>query len=341
MIVLESLLILFAIWVCLHTAFSDWRTGIVSNKVLLRFAVPCLLLDIAYYGFFCRDLLGVFLLNWLLISIISIVFYAVHIWGGGDSKLMILLGMAAPARHYYYLENEAFPILSVVVLIFSVGYLYLVGQSIVYALRKETAFSSKFNFAAVGDFLRDYLMASIYMTFLVNMFTRLIPEFYYDNPVLFLFVNIFVVMFIYDYPVFKSKMLLVVCAVADIVLMRSAAVNVTLDQLWIYLVIAVLFIIRTLVSRYNYQTIPVEELRPGMILCASNVMMMTSSKIEGLPNRMSEDMACRLTAEEVAAVHRWYKRKKDFNTITIVRKIPFAIFIAIGYGLFILLGLIR
>ena len=173
------------------------------------------------------------------------------------------------------------------------------------------------------------------------MFTRLIPEFYYDNPVLFLFVNIFVVMFIYDYPVFKSKILLVVCAVADLVLMRSAEVNVTLEQLWIYLVIAVLFVIRTLVSRYNYQTIPVDELRPGMILCASNVMMMMSSKIEGLPSRMSEDMACRLSAEEVAAVHKWYKRKKDINTITIVRKIPFAIFIAIGYGLFILLGLIR
>ena len=184
MIVLESLLILLAIWVCLHTTFSDWRTGIVSNQVLIRFAVPCLLLDIAYYGFFCRDLLTIFLLNWLLISVISILFYAVHIWGGGDSKLMILLGMAAPARHYYYLENEALPILSVVVLIFSVGYLYLVGQSIVYALRKETAFSEKFNAAAIWDFLRDYVIASIYMTFLVNMFTRLIPEFYYDNPVL-------------------------------------------------------------------------------------------------------------------------------------------------------------
>ena len=56
---------------------------------------------------------------------------------------------------------------------------------------------------------------------------------------------------------------------------------------------------------------------------------------------MSEDMACRLTTEEVVAVHKWYKRKKALNTITIVRKIPFAIFIAMGYGLFILLGLIR
>ncbi len=341
MIVLEVLLILLAFCVCVRTALSDWKTGIISNKVLLRFAVLCIVLDIVYYGFVCNDLLPAFLLNFSVISIISILFYAVHIWGGGDSKLMILLGMAAPARHYYYLENEVLPVLSVIVLVFSVGYLYLVGQSVVYAIKRETAFSNKFDKTAIWDFVRDYLMASVYMTFLVNMFTRLIPEFYYDNPVLFLFVNMFVVMFIYEYPVFKSKMLLLLCAVADVVLICSSQVNVSAEQLWIYLVIAILFVIRTLVSRYNYQTIPEENLRPGMIICASNIMMMMSSNIEGLPDKLSEDMACRLTEEQVNAVHKWFKSKKDIDTITIVRKIPFAIFIAIGYGLFILLGLIR
>ena len=81
----------------------------------------------------------------------------------------------------YYLGNETLPILSVVVLIFSVGYLYLVGQTVVYALRKETAFSSKLDRFALWDFLREYLMATIYMTFLVQMVMRMVPEFYSDN----------------------------------------------------------------------------------------------------------------------------------------------------------------
>lgn len=93
---------------------------------------------------------------------------------------------------------------------------------------------------------------------------------------------------------------------------------------------AVLMCLRMLVQDYNYRTIPTEEVREGQILAAGTVCRFARSRVRNLPTGMTEDLSSRLTAEEAASVRRWQHSRYGEDTVVIVRKIPFAIFIAVG-----------
>ena len=339
--IIETLQILLSIGVCAYSASTDLKNGTVANKVLFTALIPATLLNITYYGFFTRDVVFEYMLNVLAVSILAILFYAVHIWGGGDSKMLIFLALTMPARLYYRYGNEIFPMLSIVIFTFSFGYLYLVAHSVICALNGEESFKSHFHKEAITTFIKDYIIGSIYLSFLINIVSRVSASFYMDNQTAFLFVNVFVVMMIFSMPLFRQKWLLAGCAVADIVFSFTSQALFSLNDIWIYLVIALLFVLRQLIARYNYKSIPISEVTVGMIPSAANVAMMAPSGIPGLPTGTTEDLRCKLTEESITAIKKWYAHHKNYKTMTIVRKIPFAIFISMGYCLFIVLGLIK
>ena len=339
--IIECLQILLSIGVCIYSSGTDLKRGTIANKILFLAVLPSLLLNICYYGFFARDLTGIYLINLLAIAILAILFYGIHIWGGGDSKMLIFLAFSLPARLYYYYGNEAFPLLSLVVFIFSFGYIYLIFHSLICAIRKEESFQVSFNRSTISVFIKDYVIASIYLSLLLKIIYLAIPEFYLENQTLFLFLNVFAVMMICDIPLFRRIWLLVGCAIAGSGLAIYSRSFLSIENLWIYPVIAILFVFRQLIARYNYKLLQVSEIRPGMILSAANVALMSSSKIANLPTGTSEDLKSKLTEENVAAIKTWYTTQKNYQVVTIVRKIPFAIFISFGYCLFVILGLIQ
>ena len=339
--IIEALLYFLAFAICIYSSITDLKHGIVSNKALLYALLPCILLNTVYYGFFCRDILAEYLLNCLAVAAISVLFYAIHVWGGGDSKMLLFLAVSTPARLYYYYGQELLPLLSVVIFTFSVGYIYLIFHSGYCAVKKTEVYKSQIDKHSIICFMKDYVVGSIYLTLLINLISRFFNGFYYDNQVLFLFVNVFLIMLIFRVPLFRKKWLLILCAAADILFAISTKSFAGADALWVYLVIVLLFILRQLISRYNYQSIPVSDLKPGMILSAPNVIMMLPSGIADLPTGLKEDLSCKLTEPQISAVKKWYSKHKDRQSITIVRKIPFALFISMGYFLFALLGLIR
>ena len=147
-------------------------------------------------------------------------------------------------------------------------------------------------------------------------------------------------MLIFSVSIFRNKWLLVLCALSDIILLISARTAFSLEWLWAYLIVAVLFVLRQLIARYNYKTIDVSELKTGMILAVACVVQMLPSRIPNLPDGTSEDLRCRLTQVQVDAVEKWSSKNK-VSEITIVRKIPFALFISLGYAMFVVMGLIR
>jgi hypothetical protein len=85
-----------------------------------------------------------------------------------------------------------------------------------------------------------------------------------------------------------------------------------------------------MVEKYNYQSIPTAEVRSGQILSAATVLSFAPSQVKGLPTNCSEDIESKLTEEEAASVRRWEKSKYGRDSVVIVRKIPFAIFLGIG-----------
>lgn len=90
-----------------------------------------------------------------------------------------------------------------------------------------------------------------------------------------------------------------------------------------------------------YEEIKIADLKKGMILSTISSMMMQNSRVRGLPSVSTEDLKSRLTEEQVNSICRWSKSRK-IETITIVRKIPFAIFIFSGFlSYFVIWGVIK
>ena len=77
-----------------------------------------------------------------------------------------------------------------------------------------------------------------------------------------------------------------------------------------------------------------------MVLSYTTVFKFTQSRVKGLPQTTSENMGSRITQEEADSIIRWADSKYGQETIVILRKIPFAIFITAGYLIYIVIGLL-
>lgn len=341
MTLIEFFMFLITVLVCIYSSVSDLKNGVVLNKVLCLAIVPILIFDVLYYGFLNKEYIVEFAINFFIISIFAILLYATHIWGAGDSKLLIFIALSTPVGIYYHYGNERASLLALLIFVFSIGYLFLLIESIIFKIKKTESFKSEINKNMILEFVKDYIIGGIYLTLFASVMSRMFAEFYYDNQILFSVLNIFIVMLIFDVEIFRKTWALGMSFVADIAIMLSSKQNIFATEPWIYIVIALLFILRQLISQYNYKRIQVEKLKPRMIISAANVIQMSGSKIANMPSGITEDLRSRLTEEEVCAVKKWYNQHKDFEYITIVSKIPFAIFISLGYLFFVLLGLLR
>ena len=108
-----------------------------------------------------------------------------------------------------------------------------------------------------------------------------------------------------------------------------------------YIMVVVLLIFQMTIKTILYEEIKIADLKKGMILSTISSMMMQNSRVRGLPLVSTEDLKSRLTEEQVNSICRWSKSRK-IETITIVRKIPFAIFIFSGFlSYFVIWGVIK
>ena len=98
-----------------------------------------------------------------------------------------------------------------------------------------------------------------------------------------------------------------------------------------------LMLFRSSAEKYNYKVVDVSELKPGMILSIASVLSFAGSKTQGLPTFSTEDLKSRLSAEEVENIKLWSKEKAGRDSVIVVRKIPFVLFIAVGTMAFMVL----
>ena len=74
-----------------------------------------------------------------------------------------------------------------------------------------------------------------------------------------------------------------------------------------------------------------------MILSSFSSVLMQTSITPGLPGVSTENLKSRLTSEEVDSIQIWAKATHT-QSLTVVKKIPFAIFISIGFLCYCILG---
>lgn len=337
--VIEALLITVMICICISETISDMKTSTVRNKSLIIAAVIGLILDVVYYGFLEQEYLIAFLLNTITMIIVAALFYGLHIWAAGDSKLLMVAIMLIPSRLYYAGDN-IMAATGIMILIFSIAYLYLIGESLYLGVKNKDFFRIQ----KIGIDAKRLLLQYIRCVCLVTLFStiafRLFPDFCNGNPILMMIIDMIIILAGYRMDIFNKPIPLIALIVATVIV---AAVwhGETIGINWkIYILVIIVFVLRLLMEKYNYEEIQTENVEPGMVMSYATIVGFMPSRVKNLPKETTEDVRSRITEEEAEGIKRWGTSAKGSDTIIIVRKIPFAVFISIGVVLFVSICLV-
>ena len=248
---------------------TDFQIGVIRNKVLLAATSAGLIVNLIYIIFFAKDYFVIYLLNCVTVSLIAVLLYVFNFWAAGDSKLMIILAFLIPARYY---ENSLLLISSVyyIIFIFLIAYIYIIGESLVLAIKKKKYFCNHIEKRFLKTFAYKYFVSYLYLRTLALTLQSVLGEFYNTNLLLFAFINIFVVLYIHEKEVFHKKIILFILLVFNIALSIWNGLQgiyiVNLNILRNYGMVLLAIFLRYLVSGYNYEEIQTSSVKKGMVL---------------------------------------------------------------------------
>lgn len=329
MLLCEAFLLAIIAMLGIYVTYTDIRNGIIQNKALLIAAIPGIVINIIYYSVFAKDFFEIYIINLFIMLILAIALYYFYFWAAGDSKFLICVNLLFPARFY---DNDIFslaPGINAIIFIFLVAYVYIIIDSLIQLIKKEKFYAGKLiEWKGIKNFVINYFVSFLYLRGLSEILRFFLGDIYYNNQLIFSFINIFFVIVVHSKKIFKSWYLLIMVFIVNLMFIQHFSFNI--QYLYSYGVLFIALILRYLLNGYNYKEIPTESISKGMVLSYTTVMLFLPSRIKGLPNTTSEDIRSRLTQEEVNAIKRWKDSKYGKKTVVIVRKIPFAIFIAVG-----------
>lgn len=336
--IIEFLELALLLCLCVYFSVTDLRYNRISNKVVFPAFFIAAILDAIYYGRFERTYFQTFLINILLVAAVAVLLYWMHIWAAGDSKLLILVSLLIPAARMVpkngFLYELMIPVYS-----FAAGFIFLIGDSI-RCLTKGNIEISKSDFIGkLKDYSVQYIINSIYMLTLVKAEDFVLGKFGLQLGIYQALFNICILILICHFQFFRRRDVIALTAMASV--LYSVGTEIWMFnqvRIYYYLLTLAFMILQIIIGEFNYKTIPTENVKTGMVMSFGTTVIFARSRVKGLPGMSTEDMKSRITREEAEAIHRWKNSKYGKDSVTIVRKIPFAIFISIGAFLYIILG---
>ena len=334
MLICEALLCLILLIVLPLAARSDLKKGIVPNGMILIACLTGLAIDAVYYLAFAGKFFFPFLMDCILTAALSIFFYSQGIWGAGDSKLLILIALCLPGRIFCRDGLWSFPGFLLITVIFAVSFLVVFIDSIIKGKKEGRLFDKQKILFPLDDW-RGFLSKSLFLYFCVGTvngffslewtsFLRL------TYPVLLALDLVLILLLNRKNWTPTLPYLLAALILCVVMTILSKAIFSWQSFLFSLFFIVALLFTRNITDQENYQTISAGDILPGMILDYSSVALLSLSKMPDLPLSNTADMRSRLHEKEVAAIHAWGKKHPGRDQLVIIRKIPFALFIAIG-----------
>ena len=341
MIMLETFSLILVLLLCILSIKSDMSTGLIRNKILSIFIIIGVFLDIIYYGYFATDLFFEFLINFLIVALLSLFLFYSHSFAGGDSKLVIVLALLYPANYYLGYNQTNITLFFVLGFAIFSGYCYLLINSLWSISTKKIAISVEYIKNQSLAFLKSYLAAIIYISFL-NLFfiigSRLGAEI---NIWAHRLVCITVAFCAGRFAILRQKKVVISIAIITVftsIFLKSIPISTNFEN---YLLVLMILLCQMTIKLNIYERVVIDQIKKGMILSTISSVLMQTSITPGLPGVSTEDLRSRLTTEEIASIKIWAKATHT-ESLTIVKKIPFAIFISIGFvSYFILWSILR
>lgn len=340
MIIIETFLVVAFILLGIIASISDVRDGRIYNKTLLGFVLPGIVLCAIYYGYFARDLFWLFVINFGVIALISLILFYTHSFAGGDCKLTLVMAMLYPANEYLVYGKSDVTLYFALCLAILYGYFYLLLFSICSLVKRKTKITKEYLKGYLGNFLKSFLSASGYIC-LINLFIIIGMRGIYVNEWIVRIVCMISAWLVGKESKFKKWQIVVGVYLIDIVIGWILGFIPFSFNPENYMLVILLLLCQMTIRTSLYQEVKICDLKKGMILSSISSMLMQNSRVRGLPPISSEDLKSRLTEDQVESIGRWAS-SRNVLTVTIVRKIPFAIFIFAGFlSYFVIWGMVK
>lgn len=335
MIAIEAILLTILLMLLMIAGYTDCKSSIIANRLLVACSLVAIPMDILYYFLWGRPYLPAFFLNLVLLTAISVAFYCYHLWAAGDSKLLFVVGLLIPGRFYTFGRMGLASGFSIVVFTFSSAFIFVIFESVWLILKNRIKLKLSLPAMDWWRILASYV-AMVAATTIFNLLLHFLPSnILTSNPLLVTAIDFLAVLTLIQLrDKISTKWLIVISVSLWSLLVAMWFANMVdlggaiSPQSW--LVVLAMILCRWVAERFNYQTIPTVEVRAGQILSAATVIGFTTSRVKGLPSGMTEDLRSRITEDEAESVRRWATSAQGKESIVIVRKIPFAVFIGIG-----------
>lgn len=336
MIFLEAYQIAILMALFVNAALSDLHRGIVSNKSILFALAAGIVSVIPYYAFFATDCLTAYAINLVIGIGVSLLLYAMGIWGAGDSKLLSVTVIVFPARLYCINNRSLASCFLLISIVFIIAFIYVIVDTLVLGIKQKDLFKlprRKFDWKG---YLKGFLFFFLLLALFNGVLFAIMPDTLLIDGTLLAAIHFVVILIGLRLEEKANWYIVLAMGVAYVAMLLCGIVQFDLSSInWgMYVVVILLVLFRSFADKYNYKTISVSELKPGMILSMGSILLFAKSRVKGLPTFSTEDLKSRLSAEEVDSINRWSKTSSGQEAIVIVRKIPFALFIGVGTLLF-------
>lgn len=337
MIVVESLLLSLLLFYSFKCSLSDFKVNKIFNKELIIGFVISIIINSIYYSLFNSNEFSHYIGNIVFGIICSFILYIFNIWAGGDTKLFILLSLLVPAECYY--NEGVISIVIIFVLIFSISFIYILIESVVFKCIKKKTFKSNSSIKSIRTIIYYLLFVSGNVTLIQTGIRYIIPNLYFKYRLVFMFANVFIVLYCRE-SFFRTNKIVrnIIILIGSICYLFSIYKGYFFENTKEIVIVLVILIFKLLAEKYNYEEIPTKNVEEGMVLSFSTVISFMNSKVKGLPLKTTEDIKSRITKQEAESIKKWANSSNGKEKIIIVRKIPFAVFISLGFISYLLIG---
>ena len=336
MIYIEAACLTGMLTVGVLSSYADFRNSIVPNKFLIAGLAGGLLCHLLFL------LLGaaVYYPHWLLCMLIADLLafgmYLGKLWAAGDAKLFMILFFLTPPRLFDHnqISNSIMPF----IFIFIPALLWMTGDSACKLMKKEPYKKQPFD---IKKWLIGFLKTFIEVTALHSVLHAILPYISQNNELI-SFATIMVYAYICGNVGFMKRWpIVIIHGLIAAGLWVFKGWRITIPDYRGYLILVVVIFLQRFIGRYNYQRIPTSKTVRGMIPSAETVILFQTSRVQNLPADPSEQLTSRMTEEQAAAVRRWETSAKGNSEIWIVRKVPFAFMITLGFVSWMIFRLVR
>ncbi|WP_404661565.1 hypothetical protein [Haloimpatiens myeolchijeotgali] len=299
-----------------------------------------------------------YVMNLIIAIILPFIAYINDLWAGGDSKLFTLFVILFPIKYVvnkkYFFTTQ----FNVFITIFSIAFIFIIFETIFFIVKDilngelKNKFKSCYPFLIkiekknIKKFICKYMFTYFLISNLNKLYILIINNFYHNNIFLFMLINVVIVFKLFNLIknvkiiyLITISMFIINYILQTILFKIYKCIYFNIDIKLLILLIIIMFF-RYIGKLYNYKKIVIKDLREGMILSFSTILIFQKSRVKDLPHTTTETVKSRIGQSEVNAIKRWSKSKYGKNNIIIVRHIPFAPFIFLGFFIQMILNLL-